>query len=422
MVVTDSIILICLLLSAFFSGMEIAFVSSNRIFLEIEKRQEGLTSKILKKITQDPARLITAMLLGNNIALVVYGLFMGERILATLFPETLLMPDPGLRIVFYQTLISTAIILLTAEFLPKVFFQLYANTFLKIFALPVAFFYFLFSPITYLIIQLTNFALKTFFKTSPQQMQLSFSKVELGHYIEEQLESSNDKENIDSEVQIFQNALAFSEVKARDAMVPRADVVSVEINNSVEDLRQLFASTGFSKITVYDDNIDEIKGYVHTFEMFKNPQSIKKCIMPVAFVPETMPVHEVLKMLSRQRKSMAVVVDEYGGTAGIVTIEDIVEELFGEIEDEHDVVAHYEKQWSENEFEFSARLEVDYINQKYELNLPASDQYETLGGWVAFQMGDIPQRQEEVELETFKIKITKASSTKIERIRIHKKT
>lgn len=422
MVVTDSIILICLLLSAFFSGMEIAFVSSNRIFLEIEKRQEGLTSKILKKITQDPARLITAMLLGNNIALVVYGLFMGERILATLFPETLLMPDPGLRIVFYQTLISTAIILLTAEFLPKVFFQLYANTFLKIFALPVAFFYFLFSPITYLIIQLTNFALKTFFKTSPQQMQLSFSKVELGHYIEEQLESSNDKENIDSEVQIFQNALAFSEVKARDAMVPRADVVSVEINNSVEDLRQLFASTGFSKIPVYDDNIDEIKGYVHTFEMFKNPQSIKKCIMPVAFVPETMPVHEVLKMLSRQRKSMAVVVDEYGGTAGIVTIEDIVEELFGEIEDEHDVVAHYEKQWSENEFEFSARLEVDYINQKYELNLPASDQYETLGGWVAFQMGDIPQRQEEVELETFKIKITKASSTKIERIRIHKKT
>lgn len=422
MVVTDSIILICLLLSAFFSGMEIAFVSSNRIFLEIEKRQEGLTSKILKKITQDPARLITAMLLGNNIALVVYGLFMGERILATLFPETLLMPDPGLRIVFYQTLISTAIILLTAEFLPKVFFQLYANTFLKIFALPVAFFYFLFSPITYLIIQLTNFALKTFFKTSPQQMQLSFSKVELGHYIEEQLESSNDKENIDSEVQIFQNALAFSEVKARDAMVPRADVISVEINNSVEDLRQLFASTGFSKIPVYDDNIDEIKGYVHTFEMFKNPQSIKKCIMPVAFVPETMPVHEVLKMLSRQRKSMAVVVDEYGGTAGIVTIEDIVEELFGEIEDEHDVVAHYEKQWSENEFEFSARLEVDYINQKYELNLPASDQYETLGGWVAFQMGDIPQRQEEVELETFKIKITKASSTKIERIRIHKKT
>lgn len=422
MVVTDSIILICLLLSAFFSGMEIAFVSSNRIFLEIEKRQEGLTSKILKKITQDPARLITAMLLGNNIALVVYGLFMGERILATLFPETLLMPDPGLRIVFYQTLISTAIILLTAEFLPKVFFQLYANTFLKIFALPVAFFYFLFSPITYLIIQLTNFALKTFFKTSPQQMQLSFSKVELGHYIEEQLESSNDKENIDSEVQIFQNALAFSEVKARDAMVPRADVISVEINNSVEDLRQLFAITGFSKIPVYDDNIDEIKGYVHTFEMFKNPQSIKKCIMPVAFVPETMPVHEVLKMLSRQRKSMAVVVDEYGGTAGIVTIEDIVEELFGEIEDEHDVVAHYEKQWSENEFEFSARLEVDYINQKYELNLPASDQYETLGGWVAFQMGDIPQRQEEVELETFKIKITKASSTKIERIRINKKT
>ena len=421
MIVTDSIILICLLLSAFFSGMEIAFISSNRIFLEIEKRQEGLTSKILKKITKDPARLITTMLLGNNIALVVYGLFMGERVLATLFPETLLLPDPGLRIIFYQTLISTAIILLTAEFLPKVFFQLYANTFLKIFALPVALFYFLFAPITYLIIQLTNFALKTFFKTVPQQMQLSFSKVELGHYIEEQLESSNDKENIDSEVQIFQNALAFSEVKARDAMVPRADVISVEMNSSIEELTLLFANTGFSKIPVYEDNIDEVKGYVHTFEMFKSPSSIKKCLMPVAFVPETMPVHEVLKMLSRQRKSMAVVVDEYGGTSGIVTIEDIVEELFGEIEDEHDVVAHYEKQWSENEFELSARLEVDYINQKYQLNLPESEHYETLGGWVAFQMGDIPQRKEEMELESFKIKITKASSTKIERIRIHKK-
>lgn len=421
MIVTDSIILICLLLSAFFSGMEIAFISSNRIFLEIEKRQEGLTSKILKKITKDPARLITTMLLGNNIALVVYGLFMGERVLATLFPETLLLPDPGLRIVFYQTLISTAIILLTAEFLPKVFFQLYANTFLKIFALPVALFYFLFAPITYLIIQLTNFALKTFFKTVPQQMQLSFSKVELGHYIEEQLESSNDKENIDSEVQIFQNALAFSEVKARDAMVPRADVISVEMNSSIEELTLLFANTGFSKIPVYEDNIDEVKGYVHTFEMFKSPSSIKKCLMPVAFVPEAMPVHEVLKMLSRQRKSMAVVVDEYGGTSGIVTIEDIVEELFGEIEDEHDVVAHYEKQWSENEFELSARLEVDYINQKYQLNLPESEHYETLGGWVAFQMGDIPQRKEEMELESFKIKITKASSTKIERIRIHKK-
>ncbi len=421
MIITDSIILICLLLSAFFSGMEIAFVSSNRIFLEIEKRQEGLTSKILKRITKDPARLITTMLLGNNVVLVVYGLKMGERILTTFFPETLLLPDPGLRVVLYQTLISTAIILLTAEFLPKVFFQLYANTFLKIFALPVAFFYYLFAPVTFFIMQLTNTALKLFFKAAPQQMQLSFSKVELGHYIEEQLESSNDKENIDAEVQIFQNALAFSEVKARDAMVPRADVVSVEMNNSMEELKTLFASTGFSKIPVYEDNIDEIKGYVHTFEMFKQPQSIKKCLMPVAFVPETMPVHEVLKMLSRQRKSMAVVVDEYGGTSGIVTIEDIVEELFGEIEDEHDVVAHFEKQWGENDFEFSARLEVDFINQKYQLELPESEHYETLGGWVAFQMGDIPQLREEMELESFKIKITKASSTKIERIRLIKK-
>jgi len=421
MIVADSVILICLLLSAFFSGMEIAFVSSNRIFLEIEKRQGGLTSKILKKITKDPARLITTMLLGNNIALVVYGIFMGERLLSLFFPEAMLMPDPGLHILFYQTLLSTAIILLTAEFLPKVFFQLYANTFLKIFALPVAFFFYLFAPITFVVMQLTNFVLRSFFKTAPKQMQLSFSKVELGHYIEEQLESTDNRENIDSEIQIFQNALEFSEVKARDAMVPRADVISVEMNNSIEELKQLFAKTGFSKIPVYEDHIDEIKGYVHTFEMFKNPKTLKKCLMPVAFVPETMPVHEVLKMLSRQRKSMAVVVDEYGGTSGIVTIEDIVEELFGEIEDEHDLVEHYEKQWNTHDFEFSARLEVDYINQKYDLSLLESEHYETLGGWVAYQMGDIPQLKEEIDLDTFKIKITKASSTKIERIRLQKK-
>lgn len=420
MIVADSIILICLLLSAFFSGMEIAFVSSNRIFLEIEKRQEGFTSKILKRITKDPSRLITTLLLGNNIALVVYGIFMGERVLNLFFPEALLVTDPGLRIVFYQTLISTAIILLTAEFLPKVFFQLYANTFLKIFALPVAFFYFFFAPITFLIMGLTNFMLKYFFEAKPQQMQLSFSKVELGNYIEEQLESTDDKENLDSEIQIFQNALEFSGVKARDAMVPRADVISVEINNSVDELRMLFDNTGFSKIPVYEDNIDEIKGYIHTFEMFKKPQSLKKCLMPVAFVPEAMPVQEVLKMLTRQRKSMAVVVDEYGGTSGIVTIEDIVEELFGEIEDEHDVIAHFEKEWGEKDYEFSARLEVDYINQKYYLDLPESEHYETLGGWVAYHMGEIPKLKERIELQSFKVKITKASSTKIERIRLNK--
>jgi len=413
---TDLIIIICLVLSAFFSGMEIAFVSSNRIYLEIEKLQTGLTSRILKKITQYPSRFIASMLLGNNIALVVYGIFMGDRILQLFFSNTLLTGDVSLTIVFYQTLISTGIILLTAEFLPKVFFQLYANNFIKIFALPVAIFYYLFYPITFLIIGLTDLILKRFLNTETDQVQLSFSKIELGNYIEEQLESAQDKENLDSEIQIFQNALDFSEVKTREAMVPRAEVIAVEQSTSLEDITALFISTGLSKIPVYKENIDHILGYVHAFEMMKKPKGIKNILMPVAYVPETMLVNDVLKLLTRQHKSIAVVIDEYGGTSGIVTVEDIVEELFGEIEDEYDTVDHVEEQIEEDVFDFSARLEVDYLNQKYNLSLPESEYYETLGGMIAYTIGEIPEKGEEIQLSEYVIKIKKVSATKIEQI------
>ncbi len=413
---TDLIIIICLVLSAFFSGMEIAFVSSNRIYLEIEKLQTGLTSRILKKITQYPSRFIASMLLGNNIALVVYGIFMGDRILQLFFSNTLLTGDVSLTIVFYQTLISTGIILLTAEFLPKVFFQLYANNFIKIFALPVAIFYYLFYPISFLIIGLTDLILKRFLNTETDQVQLSFSKIELGNYIEEQLESAQDKENLDSEIQIFQNALDFSEVKTREAMVPRAEVIAVEQSTSLEDITALFISTGLSKIPVYKENIDHILGYVHAFEMMKQPKGIKNILMPVAYVPETMLVNDVLKLLTRQHKSIAVVIDEYGGTSGIVTVEDIVEELFGEIEDEYDTVEHIEEQIEEDVFDFSARLEVDYLNQKYNLSLPESEYYETLGGMIAYTIGEIPEKGEEIQLSEYVIKIKKVSATKIEQI------
>jgi CBS domain containing-hemolysin-like protein len=413
---TDLVIIICLVLSAFFSGMEIAFVSSNRIYLEIEKLQLGLTSKVLKKITQNPSRFIASMLLGNNIALVVYGIFMGDRILQLFFPNTLLTGEASLTVVFYQTLISTGVILLTAEFLPKVFFQLYANTFIKIFAIPVAFFYYFFYPLTFLIIELTDYILKKFLNTETDQVQLSFSKIELGNYIEEQLESAQDKENLDSEIQIFQNALDFSEVKTREAMVPRAEVIAVEESTSLEEITALFISTGLSKIPVYKENIDHILGYVHAFEMMKKPKGIKNILMPVAYVPETMLVNDVLKLLTRQHKSIAVVIDEYGGTSGIVTVEDIVEELFGEIEDEYDTVDYVEKQIEEGVYDFSARLEVDYLNQKYNLSLPESEYYETLGGMIAYNIGQIPQKDEEIELSPYILKIKKVSATKIERI------
>jgi len=413
---SDLVIILCLLFSAFFSGMEIAFVSSNRIFLEIEKLQEGLTSRILKNITKNPSRFIASMLLGNNIALVVYGIFMGDRILQLFFPHTLLSGNTSLSIVFYQTLISTAIILLTAEFLPKVFFQLYANTFIKIFALPVAFFYFLFLPITYLIIQLTDLILKNFLNTETDQIQLSFSKIELGNYIEEQLESSKDKENLDAEIQIFQNALEFSELKTREAMVPRAEVIAVEESTSLEEITALFISTGLSKLPVYKKNIDHILGYVHAFEMMKKPKEVKNILMPVAYVPETMLVNDVLKLLTRQHKSIAVVIDEYGGTSGIVTVEDIVEELFGEIEDEYDTVALLERQISEGVYEFSARLEVDYLNQKYDLALAESEYYETLGGLIAYTIEEIPEKGEKIELPPYLLEIKKVSAKKIEQI------
>ena len=420
MIQTDLIIIVCLILSAFFSGMEIAFVSSNRIYLEIEKSQQGFTSKVLKSITQKPSRFIATMLLGNNVALVLYGIFMGDRILHIFYPQTLLSGEASLLIVFYQTLISTAIILLTAEFLPKVFFQLYANTFIKIFSIPVAFFYALFYPITFLIIEFTDVILKQFFKTGSDKVQLSFSKVELGNYIDEQLESFNDKENLDSEIQIFQNALDFSEVKTREAMVPRAEVIAVEERTSIEDIKALFISTGLSKIPVYKKTIDHILGYVHAFEIIKKPKTLINILLPVAYIPETMLVNDVLKLLTRQHKSIAVVIDEYGGTSGIVTVEDIVEELFGEIEDEFDTIAHLEKQLTENSYSFSARLEVDYLNQKYDLDLPESEFYETLGGMIAYTTGEIPDKDTYIEIPPFTMKIEKVSATKLEQITLTK--
>ncbi|MEC7173660.1 MAG: hemolysin family protein [Flavobacteriaceae bacterium] len=416
MIISDLVIIICLILSAFFSGMEIAFVSANKIYLEIEKQQSGFNSKFLNFITKNPSRFIATMLVGNNISLVIYGIFMGDRILQLFFPETLLGGSISIQIVFIQTVISTIIILLTAEFLPKVFFQQFSNVLMKVFAFPTAFFYALFSPVTSMIIKLSDFILMKFFKTKGDQVQLTFSKIELGNYIEEQLESTKDIDSVDSEIQIFQNALEFSEVKAREAMVPRTEVVATEISASLSDIKKLFTSSGLSKIPVFEDSIDDILGYIHAFEMFKKPADLKKILLPVAYVPESMKISEVLKLLTKQRKSIAVVLDEYGGTSGIITVEDIIEELFGEIEDEHDHIALYEKKIHPALFEFSARLEVDYINQNYGLNLPVNEFYETLGGLIVFQQEEIPAKGTLIEIENYEFEIKEVSSTKIERV------
>ena len=336
MIITDLIIIICLMLSAFFSGMEIAFVSSNKIYLEIEKQQSGINARLLSFITKNPSRFIATMLVGNNISLVIYGIFIGDRILQMMFPSTLQDLSFSIKIILIQTLISTVIILITAEFLPKVIFQQFSNIFMKVLALPTAFFYFIFSPITAMIMWISDLILIKFFSIEGDQIQFTFSKIELGNYIEEQLESTKDLENVDSEIHIFQNALDFSEVKAREAMVPRTEIVAAENTESMIEIKKLFTSSGLSKIPVFTESIDNIHGYVHAFEMFKKPDDLKKILLPVAFVTETMKISEVLKLLTKQRKSIAVVLDEYGGTSGIITVEDIIEELFGEIEDEHE--------------------------------------------------------------------------------------
>lgn len=414
MIASDIIIIICLALSAFFSGMEIAFVAANRIYLEIEKQQLGFNAKFLNFITQNPSRFIATMLVGNNISLVIYGIFMGDRILQLFFAETLLSGAISIQVVFIQTVISTVIILITAEFLPKVFFQQFSNALMKLLAFPTAIFYVLFSPVTAMIMKLSDFILIKFFKTKGDQVQLTFSKIELGNYIEEQLESTKDIDNVDSEIQIFQNALDFSEVKVREAMVPRTEIVAIENTADLSEIKKLFTSSGLSKIPVYDDSIDDILGYVHAFEMFKKPKSLKKILLPVVFIPETMKISEVLKLLTKQRKSIAVVLDEYGGTSGIITVEDIIEELFGEIEDEHDNVALHEHVIEEGVYEFSARLEVDYINQNYNLDLPENEFYETLGGMIVYYQEEIPSQGDVIAFENYTFEIKEVSSTKIE--------
>lgn len=393
--------------------MEIAYVSANKIHIEIEKKQKGLIATILKRITRRPSKFIATMLVGNNIALVVYGFFMGAVLVD-------FIPLDGAAQLAVHTVISTLIILLTAEFLPKVFFQIYANTLLKFFAIPAYIFYWIFSIISEFIIWISDLVLKVFFKTEGDAVQLSFSKIELGNYISEQIDSIEEKDEIDSEIQIFQNALEFSGVKAREVMIPRTEVVAVEVHTTPKELGQLFTNTGLSKILVFNENIDDILGYVRSFELFKKPNVLKKVLMPVVFVPETMLAKDVLNILSKKRKSIAVVIDEYGGTSGIITVEDIIEELFGEIEDEHDSVALIETEIGDNHYKFSARLEVDYLNETYKLDLPENDAYETLGGMIVNFTEEIPKQDEIVEMEEITIKILEVSNTKIELVSLKK--
>ena len=420
------IIVCCLILSAFFSGMEIAYISSNKIFIEIEKRQSGILANVLTKLTKKPSKFIATMLVGNNIALVVYGFYMGELIMTSMLG--LLPLESGFLNAMVtdfrlltQTVISTLVILFTAEFLPKVFFQIYANSLLKLFAIPAYLFYLLFSFVSSFVIWISDVILKRFFKTEGDEVQLAFSKLELGNFISEQLQTVESDEEVDSEIQIFQNALEFSDIKAREVMVPRTEIVAVDQNVAPKDLVKIFTETGLSKILVYNDTIDDIIGYIHSFELFKNPKTLKSILLPVVYAPETMWVKDVLSILIKKRKSIAVVIDEYGGTSGMITIEDIVEELFGEIEDEHDSILLIEQKLGEEHYKFSARLEVDYLNETYKLDIPEGENYETLGGFITNHTEEIPQPLEELKIKNFHFKILDATNTKIELVELQLK-
>jgi len=392
--------------------MEIAFFSANKLHIELEKKREGFVPKILTKLTEKSSKFITTMLVGNNIALVIYSYFMGKLLIRFLPLSTF----NDFTLLLLQTVISTIIILVTAEFLPKAIFRIYANEVMKIFAVPAYFFFVLFHYASTFITLISDFFLRVLFKTNADEQQTEFSKEELGNYITEQLDAGNENEIVDSEIQIFQNALAFHNVKAREIMVPRTEIVAVELHEVVSKLKKLFIKTGLSKILVYQNSFDDIVGYVNAFELFKKPKSIKSILLPVELVPESMIINDVLNNLMKKRKSIAVVVDEYGGTSGIITVEDVVEELFGEIEDEHDTQDYLEEKLGENEFKFSARLEVDYLNEEYDLRIPKDESYETLGGFIIDRTENIPSKNEEIIIDNYKIVILKMSSSKIDEV------
>ena len=418
MSVEVTVLLISLLLSAFFSGMEIAFVSSNKIRLEIQKSQKTGYSALLKTITKSPSRFIVSMLVGNNIALVVYGIFAGELIVRQLFPDYATFSSLPLHIIFYQTLISTAIILISAEFLPKVLFQIYANRFLSLFALPAFVFYQLMKPISWAILRFSDNVLYRFFNVPKQEEPIAFSKVELGDFVSEHIETISDDDR-DAELQLFHNALSFTNLKAREVMVPRAEMVAVDRYEKPAELVNIFSSTGFSKILIYSQGMDNIIGYVHAFDMFKNPKSLHAIIKAVEWIPETMRIQDVFNLLVKKRRSIAVVLDEYGGTAGMLTLEDIIEELFGEIEDEHDTVSNVAITHDDGSFTFSARFEIDEINVNYGLNLPSSESYETLGGLIVHHTADIPQEGEQLTMESFTFEMLEVSNTKVELVKVY---
>ena len=415
MTATLPVILICLLLSAFFSGMEIAFLTSNKLRIEIDKSKKGVTQALIDLFISHSGMYITTLLVGNNVVMVIYGIFMSDLLVKQF---EFLHLSIGVEL-FVETLVSTLIILVFAEFLPKTVFRLRSNLFLKLFSVPVFLFYLLFFPLSYFSVWLGGWLLRIFTgrKLGHKEPNRAFGKVDLNNLIEEGEVNARQEEEM-HEIKLFRNALDFSEVKLRECIVPRPDVVALSIDSSIEELTQLFIDTGLSRILIYKESIDDIIGYVHISTLFKDPPTIAKALSRVLIVPETMSAQRLLNLFIRDQKSVAVVVDEFGITAGIVTIEDIMEEIFGEIEDEHDHLNLKEVMISEQEYIFSGRLEVDYLNEKYHLDLEEREEYETLAGLVLYFNQSIPQEGETIVVNDLTFKILSVKNARIEEIKV----
>lgn len=412
------IIVVTLLFSAFFSGIEIAFISSNKLKIELDRRRGVLSGKILTRFVQAPSAFIAMVLVGNNIALVIYGIFMAKTLEPALIYYFPSVQNSETVILIIQTTISTFIILLTAEFLPKIIFRNYANRILNFFSVLTFIVYIALYPATFIIIKISQFIVKTILRLDISVHKQVFSLIDIDHYIAEFTQHSAKDSLIKNEVQIFQNARDLPHIKLRECMIPRPEIIATEINDDVTLLRHKFIESGLSKILIYDDNIDNIVGYIHTYDIFRNPVSIKSVLRPILIVPESMTADKLLATFIKQNKSIAVVVDEFGGTSGILTIEDLVEEIFGEIEDEYDMDELTDKKISENEYLFSGRMEIDFINEKYNLNLPTGDDYETLAGLIISHYESIPEKGSRISIPPFEFTTIAVSKTKIEQVNL----
>jgi CBS domain containing-hemolysin-like protein len=407
-----------ILFSALFSGMEIAFISANKLKIELERKQSTFASHIINIFTRNPSQYIATMLVGNNIALVVYGIAMAKLMEPTLLSYI----SSPIGLMLAQTLLSTAVILVTAEFIPKSLFLLQPNGFLNFFCLPMLFFYIIFYPISKITTWLSVGIIKYFLRQNIKlgEEKRIFGKVDLDHFVGEAQGHEGENTKHEKDIKIFQNALEFSEVRVRECMIPRTDIEAIDVNSSIMELKDRFISTNYSRLPVFENSIDNIIGYVNCKDLFKKPQSIKSKLLKVEFIPETMRANKLLASFIKDQKSIAIVVDEFGGTAGLVTIEDIIEEIFGEIDDEHDMSEFIEKQLTKTEFIFSGRLEVSYLNYKYKLNIPEAEDYDTLAGFILSIHQSIPKPQEIIILNDFRIKVAKMDGSRIDLLYLKK--